>query len=174
MYKLIAQYRFTNSTYFKVSKIIRKFYIGFSLIAFILNSCVIFQKDASVDKVEIDHRRVSYGGKHSNRKIELPFTLVYVKDKKIELEGDFPEIWAKDNIKLNYNVLGKITSIENKNSQRITCKFPNDLSYIMLIIFIPVCFTFIYEEYQNYGERLALNFFTSFCVVLILLYYLLL
>lgn len=174
LYKLIALYRFKNSRYFKVSKIIRIFYILFSVLAFCFHSLIIFQKEVLIKKTDIEYQLVAEGGKFSTHLVPVEITYVYVDDMKIKLLNHHEYLKPKESIKLNFNVLGKITSLDYKQHNKIPCKFPKDMRYVLLIMCIPVCFTFYFNEYQNYGQRLPLYIFTFLTIPLILLYYILL
>ncbi len=174
LYKLISLYRFKNSRYFKTSKKIRVFFIVFSIIAFCFHSLIIFQKEETIKKLDTEIQQVAAGGKNSTYYVPTKFTYVYVNHIKIQLKGEHKYLKENEIIKLNFNPLGKITSLDYKSQKRITCKIPNDMRFILLFTCIPVYFTFYFNEYHNYGQRLSLFVFTFLCIPLILLYYLLL
>lgn len=177
MYKLIAQYRFRNSTYFKVSKFIRIFFIGFCLVAIFFNTTVIYKQFAYIKNVEVKYDKnigtysLRNGGWSGNK--PYYYTIVTTNKNQFELHNSHDYLKEYDIINQNRNILGKFSSIEFSNI-KIPLSKPNKWRDILLFISIFTIFTFIYNDYQRKELRILCYFFTFVDLTVILLYYLLL
>lgn len=177
LYKLISQYRFRNSKYFKVSQIIRIGFIIFTLITIFLNTTSIFKQEAFITHVEIkyDENIPMYslrgGGWGSNKPYH--YTIITTNKNQFELNNQHNYFKEYDLIELNRNILGKFTSIEYRN-HTIPLSKPYKWRIILLFITIGNILTFIFNDYQRKELRVLFHFFTFISLIAILLYYILL
>lgn len=176
LHKIISQYQFRNSNYFRLTKFVRFGFILVSLLIFTFHFHIVSKNIERIESIEITSKLYKHRARYNKYKptYEVFKTKIKTESTTVNLMGNLEQFKLGETITVNRNLVGKKVSFTDGNYETLKFNLPNDMRYLILFANLPLLFTFIFNDYSRFNYRWNLNVFTWLCPILIIVYYILL